>query len=77
MMPRHIALAASLAVPALCASIWLGFTRMQSGFHVEEHADWMPGAGISCHLGADSVSVLFALMAGTACRGGKWRCWRR
>lgn len=62
---RWIALWTSLVVFALSVGLWLGFDPQRHGFQFEERADWMPGFGVSCHLGLDGISLLFVLLAAT------------
>ena len=62
---RRIALWTSLLVWALSVALWVGFDPAQRGFQFEERADWMPGFGISYHLGLDGISLLFVLLTTT------------
>ncbi len=62
---RWIALWTSLVVFALSIGLWLGFDPHLGGFQFEERAAWMPGFGVSYHLGLDGISLLFVLLATT------------
>lgn len=62
---RWIALWTSLVVFALSVGLWVGFDPARPGFQFEERADWMPGFGVSYHLGLDGISLLFVLLATT------------
>ena len=62
---RWIALWTSLVVFALSIGLWLGFDPGQPGFQFQERADWMPGFGVSYHMGLDGISLLFVLLATT------------
>ena len=62
---RWIALWTSLVVLALSIGLWIGFEPNHPGFQFEERADWMPGFGVSYHMGLDGISLLFVLLSAT------------
>lgn len=59
---RWVALGTSLLVLLLSAILWIRFVPRQPGFQFEDHADWVPGFGISYHLGLDGISLLFVVL---------------
>ena len=61
---RQAALGLSLLHAAFAAFILLGFKANEPGFQMLEQHAWLPGLGISYHLGVDGISVwLLALNA--------------
>ena len=65
-LARQLALGTSLLTLALALALWIGFrpgtTQAASGFQYEDHLNWMPGIGISYHLGLDGISLLFVML---------------
>ena len=59
---RRVALGTALASLALALVIWAGFVPGRPGFQFEDRADWVPGFGISYHLGLDGISLLFVVL---------------
>ncbi|MGI4748174.1 MAG: hypothetical protein ACRYFY_19335, partial [Janthinobacterium lividum] len=59
---RWVAFGTSLLVLVLSAILWIRFVPRQPGFQFEDHADWVPGFGISYHLGLDGISLLFVVL---------------
>ncbi len=59
---RTVALGVSLLVLLLAAILWIRFVPGQAGFQFEDRTDWMPGFGISYHLGLDGISLLFVVL---------------
>ena len=41
----------------------LGFDASNPGYQFEERADWLPGTGISYHMGVDGISMPFVLLS--------------
>ena len=74
---RRIALWTSLLVWALSVALWVGFDPSRRGFQFEERADWMPGFGVSYHLGLDGISLLFVLLATTLTPLAVLASWRQ
>lgn len=74
---RRIALWTSLLVWVLSVALWVGFDPAQRGFQFEERADWMPGFGISYHLGLDGISLLFVLLTTTLTPLAVLASWRQ
>ncbi len=60
---RWIALWTSLVVFVISICLWAGFSVGAPGFQFEEKADWLPGFGISYHMGVDGISLLFVLLS--------------
>ena len=58
---RQLALGTSLAVLLLALSFWIRFAP-DAGFQFQDRLDWMPGLGISYHLGLDGISLLFVML---------------
>ena len=42
--------------------LWIGFDRARPGMQFVEQRAWIPGAGISYHLGVDGISLLLVLL---------------
>jgi NADH-quinone oxidoreductase subunit M len=42
--------------------LWTSFDAARRGMQFEERAEWVPGLGISYHLGVDGISMLLILM---------------
>jgi NADH-quinone oxidoreductase subunit M len=59
---RQVALAVSTATFLVSGLLWVGFDRGRSGMQFVEQRAWIPGAGISYHLGVDGISVLLVLL---------------
>jgi NADH-quinone oxidoreductase subunit M len=55
-------LGVSLATFLLSVSLFVGFDAGVAGFQFEEARAWMPGFGISYHLGIDGISLLLVLL---------------
>ena len=72
---RQLALGVSLLVLALALALWVGFRagpglgqgpgQGAAGFQYEDRLGWMPGLGISYHLGLDGISLLFVMLTAT------------
>ncbi|HKX17409.1 MAG TPA: NADH-quinone oxidoreductase subunit M [bacterium] len=61
---RAVGLAAAVIAFLVAAWIWAAFRPGRPGLQFEEHAAWVPAAGIGYHLGVDGLSVsLIALVA--------------
>ncbi|HWU25230.1 MAG TPA: NADH-quinone oxidoreductase subunit M [Rhizomicrobium sp.] len=58
---KGIALFTTLVDFALSLYIWAHFNGASSGFQFVEHANWLAD-GISYHMGADGISVLFIVL---------------
>lgn len=56
-----VAIAASLVVLAITVGMWIGF-RPGAGFQFEDRAAWLPGTGVSYHVGVDGISLALALL---------------
>ena len=61
----QVALWTSLLVFVLSVGLWIGFNPALAGFQFQERADWMPGFGVSYHVGVDGISLLFVMLATT------------
>jgi NADH-quinone oxidoreductase subunit M len=59
---RHVALAVSTATFLVSLLLWVGFDRSRPDMQFVEQRAWIPGAGISYHLGVDGISVLLVLL---------------
>jgi len=42
--------------------LWFSFDRSAQGFQFQERLEWIPGIGVSYHLGVDGISVLLILL---------------
>ena len=60
---RNVALLTSCATFVMSLFLWFGFNRGTADFQFVEQADWLPGTGISYHMGVDGISVLFVLLS--------------
>jgi NADH-quinone oxidoreductase subunit M len=60
---RATALWTSLVTFALSIMLWTNFDRTNPGFQFVEKADWIPGFGITYHMGVDGISVFFVLLS--------------
>ena len=56
---RHVALWVSGFTFIISLALVFGFDATDSGYQFEEYRDWLPGAGISYHLGVDGISMPF------------------
>jgi NADH-quinone oxidoreductase subunit M len=59
---RQVALAVTAATFLVSALLWIGFDRARPGMQFVEQRAWIPGAGISYHLGVDGISLLLVLL---------------
>ncbi len=59
---RQVALAVTTATFAVSMLLWIGFDRARPGMQFAEQRAWIPGAGISYHLGVDGISLLLVLL---------------
>jgi NADH-quinone oxidoreductase subunit M len=59
---RQVALGVSAAAFAVSGLLWVGFDRARPGMQFVEQRAWIPGAGISYHLGVDGISLLLVLL---------------
>ena len=73
---RRIALGTALLSLLLALALWAGFVPGQAGFQFEDRADWVPGFGISYHLGLDGISLLFVVLTATVTPLAILAAWR-
>ncbi|HEY7139242.1 MAG TPA: NADH-quinone oxidoreductase subunit M [Methylomirabilota bacterium] len=59
---RQVALAVTTVTFAVSGLLWVGFDRARPGMQFVEERAWIPGAGISYHLGVDGISLLLVLL---------------
>ena len=59
---RQVALTVSVATFLVSGLLWVGFDRGRTGMQFVEQRAWIPGAGISYHLGVDGISLLLVLL---------------
>jgi NADH-quinone oxidoreductase subunit M len=59
---RQVALTVSTATFVVAGLLWVLFERDRSGMQFVEQRAWIPGAGISYHLGVDGISLLLVLL---------------
>jgi NADH-quinone oxidoreductase subunit M len=59
---RQVALAVSVATFLVSCLTWIGFDPSRAGMQFEEQAAWIPGSGISYHVGIDGISLLLVLL---------------
>ena len=60
---RHVALWVSGFTFVVSLALVLNFDPQDPGYQFEERGDWLPGAGISYHLGVDGISMPFILLS--------------
>ena len=59
---RQVGLAVTTATFIVSGLLWIGFDRARPGMQFAEQRAWIPGAGISYHLGVDGISLLLVLL---------------
>jgi NADH-quinone oxidoreductase subunit M len=59
---RQVALAVTVATFLVSCLLWVGFDRTRAGMQFSEQRAWVPGAGISYHVGVDGISLLLVLL---------------
>ncbi len=59
---RYVALLTTVLTFIISLGIWIGFDNSQAGFQMVEKAAWIPGTGISYHMGVDGISMLFVIL---------------
>ena len=59
---RRIALGVSTVAFLLSVGLWLAFDPAEAGMQFEERREWIPGFGISYHLGVDGISLFLVLL---------------
>ena len=59
---RQVALAVTVATFLVSCLLWVGFDRTWGGMQFSEQRAWIPGAGISYHVGVDGISLLLILL---------------
>ncbi|HZS33063.1 MAG TPA: NADH-quinone oxidoreductase subunit M [Methylomirabilota bacterium] len=59
---RQVALAITTVTFVVSSLLWVGFDRTRPGMQFVEQRAWIPGVGISYHLGVDGISVLLVLL---------------
>ena len=72
---RSVALWTSLVTFLLSLLVWGNFDPTQGGYQLVEKADWLPGLGVSYHLGVDGISLWFVLLSTLltlVCIVGSW-----
>ena len=60
---RNVALWVSSFTLVISLALVLNFDPLAAGYQFEEHAEWLPGTGISYHLGVDGISMPFILLS--------------
>jgi NADH-quinone oxidoreductase subunit M len=60
---RSVALWTSLVTFLLSLLVWGNFDPAQAGYQLVEKTPWLPGLGISYHLGVDGISLWFVLLS--------------
>jgi NADH-quinone oxidoreductase subunit M len=74
---RGVALLASSATFLVSLYLWFAFDTSTAAFQFEEQREWMPGFGISYHLGVDGISMPFVLLTTLLtpiCVLSSWEC---
>ncbi|MEC7049633.1 MAG: NADH-quinone oxidoreductase subunit M, partial [Pseudomonadota bacterium] len=60
---RNVALWVSSFTLIISLALVLNFDPQAAGYQFEERAEWLPGAGISYHLGVDGISMPFIILS--------------
>jgi len=60
---KQIALLTSGATFLISLMVWFGFDNTTADFQFVEKAEWLPGVGVSYHMGIDGISMLFVLLS--------------
>ena len=60
---RNVALWVSGFTFVVSLALVLNFDPLATGYQFEERAEWLPGTGISYHLGVDGISMPFILLS--------------
>lgn len=60
---KSVALWTSLVTFLLSLLVWGNFDSAQAGYQLVEKAAWLPGLGVSYHLGVDGISLWFVLLS--------------
>jgi NADH-quinone oxidoreductase subunit M len=60
---RNVALLTACATFVMSLFLWFGFADGTAEFQFVERNEWLPGTGISYHMGVDGISVLFVLLS--------------
>ncbi|MBN2752354.1 MAG: NADH-quinone oxidoreductase subunit M [Rhodospirillaceae bacterium] len=60
---RNVALLTAGATFVMSLFLWFGFENGTAAFQFVEEGEWLPGIGISYHMGVDGISVLFVLLS--------------
>ena len=60
---RNVALLTTCATFVMSLFLWFGFENGTADFQFVENNEWLPGIGISYHMGVDGISVLFVLLS--------------
>jgi NADH-quinone oxidoreductase subunit M len=60
---RSGALWTSLITFAVSLGLWINFDSSTANFQFTEKVEWMPGLGLSYHLGIDGISMFFIILS--------------
>ena len=60
---RSGALWTSLITFAVSLGLWINFDSSSANFQFTEKVEWMPGLGLSYHLGIDGISMFFIILS--------------
>ncbi|MBF0093491.1 MAG: NADH-quinone oxidoreductase subunit M [Alphaproteobacteria bacterium] len=60
---RNVAFLTTCATFALSLSLWVNFDPGTASFQFVEKTLWLPGLGVSYHMGVDGISLLFVLLS--------------
>ena len=60
---RSGALWTSLITFAVSLGLWINFDNSTANFQFTEKVEWMPGLGLSYHLGIDGISMFFIILS--------------
>ncbi len=60
---RNVALWTSLVTFLVSVFIYVNFDPTVAGFQMVEKGDWIPGLGVSYHMGVDGISMWFVLLS--------------
>ena len=60
---RNVALWVTCFTFLVSLSLLIGFDMSNPGYQFEERSEWLPGTGISYHMGVDGISMPFVLLS--------------
>jgi NADH-quinone oxidoreductase subunit M len=72
---RLLAAAAGAVTLIVSVTIFFAYDRARAGMQFTERVNWVPGTGISYHLGVDGISVTLVLLTAIIISTGVFASW--